>query len=472
MNNLVNYIIESGISLALFSMIYLLFLKRETFFRLNRFFLLGSILFSIVLPLLHLQVYEPKTNMLEEITITPNRNLLEAVTIYGQDLSGEVVNTISSSKLIILIYLFGLIFFLGRMLFRIGQILVLISKNEVQRVQNYKFVLVDKICSPFSFLGYIFINTDGRKDPGYEKMVAHELEHIKQGHTVDLLILEVLSVFQWFNPFMWMLKHAIRENHEYLADSAVLNSGISSAQYKQLLLSQAIGLQMNIANNFNSSLITKRIKMISKMRSSKMANLKYILGFILFAVLIVVFACEKKETNQFTKVGDSNERKIIISILEDRLKLNGDQEDLEFLHKLLNGHNSYDFEADSAGNVFLVKSKAINTKMLDSDDPVFKVVETMPEFPGGDLAMRKYISNSINYPEMAVRDSIQGKVYVSFVISKEGNVANTKIESGVDPVLDKEALRVVNSLPKWKPGYQSGKPVNVAFTVSINFTLQ
>nr|WP_319266827.1 M56 family metallopeptidase [uncultured Draconibacterium sp.] len=472
MNNLVNFIIESGISLSLLSLIYVLFLRKETFFRLNRLFLLFSVLFSVILPFLHFRVYAPQSNMLAEVTVTPYRNVLEAVTIYGQDLSGAVVNSISSSKIIISIYLLGLLFFLGRMIFRIIQIGLIIAKNEVQYIDNYRFVLVDKEFSPFSFLGYIFINPNMKKDSGYERMVTHEMEHIKQGHTFDVLILEILTVFQWFNPFMWMLKRAIRENHEYLADHAVLNSGISSAQYKQLLLSQTVGVQLDIANNFNSSLVKKRIQMISKIRSSKLANLKYIFGFVSLLALIVIFACEQKETLQVTKVEDSNERKITVSILDDRMKLNGDQEDLEFLQGLLNDKNKYEFETDSTGNVFLVKSKEQIPLELDEEDQVFFIVEEMPEFPGGDIALRKFIANSIKYPEIAIEKGIQGKVYVTFVVTGDGKIANAKIARGVDPSIDKEALRVVNTLPKWKPGYQRGKTVNVSYTVPINFVLQ
>ncbi|WP_303922607.1 M56 family metallopeptidase [Draconibacterium sediminis] len=472
MNNLINFIIESGISLSLLALIYVLFLRKETFFRLNRLFLLFSILFSVILPFLHFRVYAPQSNMLAEVTVTPYRNVLEAVTIYGQDLSGAMVNSISSSKIIILIYLLGLIFFLGRMIFRIIQILMIISKNEMQHIDNYRFVLVDKEISPFSFLGYIFINPGMKKQPGYEKMVTHEMEHIKQGHTFDVLILEILTVFQWFNPFMWLLKRAIRENHEYLADHAVLSSGISSAQYKHLLLSQAVGMQLEIANNFNSSLVKKRIQMISKIRSSKLANLKYILGFVSLLALVIIFACEQKETLQVTKVEDSNERKVTVRLLDDGMKLEGSQEDLELLHAMLNEKSKYEFDTDSTGSVFLVKSKEKEPLQLEEEDQVFFIVEKMPEFPGGDLALRKYIANSIKYPEISIENGIQGKVYVSFVVTAEGTIANAKIARGVDPSIDKEALRVVNTLPKWKPGYQRGEPVNVSYTVPINFVLQ
>ncbi|MEN6453649.1 MAG: energy transducer TonB [Prolixibacteraceae bacterium] len=106
------------------------------------------------------------------------------------------------------------------------------------------------------------------------------------------------------------------------------------------------------------------------------------------------------------------------------------------------------------------------------DSQVFFIVEDMPEFPGGELALRKFIANAIKYPVIAQENGIQGKVYVNFVVDKDGSITNAKIARGVDPSLDKEALRVVNSLPKWKPGMQRGKPVKVSYTVPISFVLQ
>jgi protein TonB len=99
-------------------------------------------------------------------------------------------------------------------------------------------------------------------------------------------------------------------------------------------------------------------------------------------------------------------------------------------------------------------------------------VEDMPEFPGGELELRKFIANNIEYPKAAQENGIQGKVYVTFVVDKNGEIANAKIARGVDPTLDQEALRVVNSLPKWIPGKQRGQKVNVSYTVPINFALQ
>lgn len=107
-----------------------------------------------------------------------------------------------------------------------------------------------------------------------------------------------------------------------------------------------------------------------------------------------------------------------------------------------------------------------------AESQVFFIVEDMPEFPGGELALRKFIANAVKYPVIAQENGIQGKVYVNFVVDKDGGISNARIARGVDPSLDKEALRVVNSLPKWKPGKQRGKPVRVSYTVPINFVLQ
>jgi len=108
----------------------------------------------------------------------------------------------------------------------------------------------------------------------------------------------------------------------------------------------------------------------------------------------------------------------------------------------------------------------------EEESKVFFIVEDMPEFPGGEMALRQYIANTIKYPVIAQENGIQGKVYVTFVVDKDGSISNARIARGVDPSLDKEALRVINILPKWKPGKQRGKTVRVSYTVPINFVLQ
>ena len=112
------------------------------------------------------------------------------------------------------------------------------------------------------------------------------------------------------------------------------------------------------------------------------------------------------------------------------------------------------------------------TQEEPKEEEVFVIVEQMPEFPGGEKALRKFIANAIKYPVIAQENGIQGKVYVTFVVDKDGSIKNAVVVRGVDASLDKEALRVVNTLPKWNPGKQRGQPVKVSYTVPISFVLQ
>lgn len=470
MNSMVNYLLESGISLSLLVMVYVLFLRRETFFKLNRLFLLGSLFFSIVLPLIKIRILEPQPVMLSEITVTPYRNLLEAVTVYGKDITVTVEQAVLSVNLLIWVYFIGLGFFLARFLYRLLQVWHIIRKHPAQYHNGIKLVIYDNEGSPFSFLDYVFVDRNQIETEGFGRMLAHETEHIRQGHSFDVLLLEILTVFQWFNPFVWMLRSAIRENHEYLADRAVLASGVSKGYYKKLLLNQFAGGQLVITNNFNYSLIKKRIKMMSKIKSSKAATVKIIAGLLTAIALTVAFACDQKELEEHTVINDYDN--LSISFLdESSLKIEGVESDLERLKGLMADSREFGIETDDDGNLIIIKKSDV-PKILDNSEQIFFIVEKMPEFPGGELALRQHIANNIKYPVEAQEKGIQGRVYVTFVVDKEGNVANTRIARGVHPSLDMEALRVVNNLPAWVPGEQREKPVNVSYTVPINFALQ
>ncbi len=470
MNSVVNFLIESGISLSLLSLVYIVLLRKETFFRVNRLFLLASIIFSVLLPFLKFRVYEPQTVLLSEITVTPYRNMMEAVTIYGQDLSAGFEHIILSTNFIIFIYSIGFVFFFARFMFRIGQIIFTIVKNKVVKQAGYKLVELQPEISPYSFLNYVFISNQLKETEGYDKMVIHELEHIRQGHSFDIVFLEILSVFQWFNPFIWMLKRAIKENHEYLADQAVLTSGISKGKYKSLLLNQFMGGQIVIANSFNTSLIKNRIKMMSKIRSHKLANLKLLFGLVIAIGLIVVFACEQKQSADMLSENIPQQKGLIITTVEGKTKITGDIDGLQKLKKIIElGERSVITDNTNEGYLLIHEKEA---ELNNEPDEVFNIVEEMPVFPGGQEALRKFISASLKYPKEAIEKGKQGKVYVTFVVGKDGQIMRSKIARGVDPAMDKEAIRVINNLPKWKPGKQGGKAVNVSYTVPINFTLQ
>ena len=426
----INFVFESGFSLTIFTLVYLLFLRRETFFVLNRIYLLATVFFSILLPFVHFQVTSAMPSvMLSEVTVTAMRyqNLLQTVTVYGTKLTSAVEQTIQSIGLIRLVYLTGTAIFMVLFFYRLFQITKLIRNNEIEVKDGIRIVKIDRDTTPFSFFNYVFINRNDVNSQGMKEMLAHEMEHVRQRHSFDVIILEILTIFQWFNPFIWLLKRSIRENHEFLADHGVLKPGVSSAAYRLLLLGSSFEQQPVIANNFNYSLIKIRIKMMTKIKSSKIAAFKLSMGILVTAALLMIFAFDKDD-----------------SLLQDKKTTNK--------------------KAETTVNA--------QQKEKTADEQIFVQVEQMPEYPGGEAALRQFLASNVKYPDDAVKSGTQGKVFVKFVVNKDGKVVNPKIARSVSPSIDKEALRVVSIMPNWTPGKQSGKNVAVEYTVPIFFKLK
>lgn len=214
-------------------------------------------------------------------------------------------------------------------------------------------------------------------------------------------------------------------------------------------------------------------------------NTFFILGLVVaLGVTLLAFEWTAKPTKAEslgTVTGAEVEEEIIPITREQEIKppppppppavvemLNIVEDDVEIESEL----EMEDMEADDETVIDVAPVIATEEEAEEETQEVFFIVEDMPVFPGGDLALRKYIANEVKYPVIAQENGIQGKVYITFVVGKDGSISNASIARGVDPSLDKEALRVVNSLPRWKAGKQRGKPVNVSYTVPINFVLQ
>lgn len=206
---------------------------------------------------------------------------------------------------------------------------------------------------------------------------------------------------------------------------------------------------------------------------------KLLTGILIAIALTIFFACEQKEI-QLTE-NKQNEKIITLSLTDGKtLQLNGDRDALQSLKALLDKNPDIELTASGSEMKIIQKSKDVDevavitydTEKAVRKDSVYFIVEDMPEFPGGEQALRRFIANEIRYPEIAREKGIQGKVYVNFVVEADGSVGRLKIARGVDPSLDREALRVVSVLPKWVPGKQKGKNVAISYTVPISFVLQ
>jgi TonB family protein len=425
----VNFLVESGISLTIFTLIYLLFLRKETFFMLNRIYLMVSAIFSILLPFLHFQESAQMPSvMLDEVTVTAVRfqNLLQTVTVYGSNFTVRIEQLVQSIGLLKIIYMLGTTIFALLFIVRLIQLIVLVLTNESEVRNGIRIVKIRRDVTPFSFFNIVFVNGNNADQPGMKEMLAHEMEHVRQRHSLDVMIMELVTISQWFNPFIWLLKRSIRENHEFLADHGVLKPGVSPAAYRLLLLGSSMGLQPVIANNFNYSLIKIRIKMMTKIKSPKRAALKLLTGILATAALFIIFAFDGTQTQPQEK--------------------------------------------KTTGKTTAEAAKA--EQKTSTGNTIFMVVEKMPEFPGGEVAVREYIAKSIKYPEDAKKAGIQGKVYVTFVVDKTGKVVDPILAKSASPSLDKEALRVVETMPVWIPGQQRGENIAVQYTIPIQFKLQ
>ena len=482
MTSFVNYLIESGVSLSLFALVYFLFLRRETFFSINRWFLLVSIGFSAILPLLHIPFYTPQPTVLAEVTVTPYVNLLTTITIYGSGLTQDAEKFVLSYSLLGYFYLIGVALFIAKFFIQLSQVMRLIVRNKVTEEGKIKLVILDREISPFSFLNYIFVGKNLQNTKGWEKMLEHERQHIRQGHTFDVLLLEIIAIVQWFNPFFWMFRRALRENHEFLADQAVISHGTAPSWYKQILINQYVGDQIVIANNFNYSLIKIRIKMMSKIKSRKITYAKILLGVLLAGSLTASFAFEQKKTTNPNQAIADQTKTIVID--GHKVQLSGDAAAIEKLFKAVAESDNFELKTNkTSGEVALVpKMNVVNeitataygskSALPKNEDEVYVVVDEMPLYPGGVEALRMFLAQNVKYPVEAQKKGTQGKVYVNFVVEKDGTVGLVKIARGVSPELDAEALRVVKLMSGWKPGRHKGKDVRVSYTVPIKFALE
>ena len=272
------YFFEVSICLTLFYLIYWAFLKKETFFAFNRFFLILSIPISFIIPLVRM----PSPFLTSPLT--ENTYMLTQP-------AGVQIHRPGATDILWLIYLLGAGLFLLRLSYKIIQLFILIKRYGYQNNEGIKIVFIDKNTTPFSFFNFFFINKSNFSDQDFQRIIAHELVHAKQYHSIDMILLELLTIFQWFNPFVWPYKKSLKETHEYLADNAVIAQGCSKAKYQLLIFEQHVGVKLfEFANNFIQSQIKRRITMMEKIKSRGRAKFKVLLIVPIVCLLLLAFA--------------------------------------------------------------------------------------------------------------------------------------------------------------------------------------
>ncbi len=528
MDSFGTFLYQSGISIAVFYLFYWALLRKETWFSLNRLLLFGSLLLAVAIPFVRVTlraVPEPGT-----IYYAMDRYFMDGVIVRPSSLAESAGIRLTVGKALLMLYLLGALFFLARFLIQIFQVLYLVKKHGIREFEGYRIVPVDKDISPFSFFTLIFINTEKMKGPELRSILLHEWEHVRRLHTLDIILLEIICIIQWFNPFVWLYKYSLHELHEYEADQAVLSHGENRLNYQKIILNQAFGHNFFpvVHNLINRSFIKKRLIMITRKKSRNITLLKSLLLLPVAAVLVVSFSFTREQGNRSQVkqliTGPQDQKKVYtlqevdkqplfngkyapyfllwvreqisdttayldkplridfvvkkngklsdITIRPDHVTL--DQKYIDDLKKIIASSPRWTPAEKNGEKVDVsvgIPFMVFSTKKSEvPGKQIFFIVEEMPKFQGGDVkTFRQWVADHLKYPVAAAEKHIGGTVYVQFVVEADGSVDQVKVIRGADPALNAEAVHVVKSSPKWTPGKQRGQNVAVAFTIPVVF---
>lgn len=419
-----NYLLEGSIILLLLYSFYIVFLSKLTFFGWNRAYLLGSLGLALILPLLTFELGpgpvsalnpEVFTYYLPEFALTPEDGIsAKSILVYGG----------------LLIYFSGLLWTISRLVIGIFKTFSLIKSSQKFRHKDLTIVVNTKF-PPSSFFNFILLPAYQEGNKAQELIILHESEHASKFHTLDLIFMQLTKSVFWFHPLIKLFESSIHEVHEFQADTKVTTFH-PKKEYAQLLLNlTATKKEQQFVNNFNQFQLKKRILMMNTAQSGLIHKWRFLLALPVFGVMIFVFSCEKSADNSFSEVMEipMSKKETAPSIPDE-----------------------------------------INSKILDADE-VFDVVEESPEFPGGMEAWNNFLKDNLKYPSQARRMGIEGTVYLVFEIKTDGSVHNIELLRGIGAGCDEEAKRVIGESPKWTPGKQRGRLVNVRMRIPIRFQL-
>ncbi len=576
-----NYLLLANLYLAAFFIFYKLLLDKETYFKLNRLYLLFAGLLSMALPFC-------RTSWLYNETVSTNVQPLVSWDAMVQPIGVLPDNAIQFTFMdgIAIVYLLGIVFFFGRFILNIFRTRKMLSAN------------VDG--AAYSFFGKKVIDPSL---PAADVISLHEDVHIQQYHSVDVLLFEALIIVNWFNPFIHLYKKSLQDIHEFLADEESANSHGDKHAYAVLIVSDVLGVEPSVLMHgfFKKSLIKKRIYMLHKNKSKRTALLKYGMFLPLFTLAAILSSATLNTNKKLAEIADKvdveKSIEVVNTILPKAIKINPEKiektvnttpektvvsKDIpvewEGFYKFVAKNIKYPIEAkdkDIAGNtqisfvinngkvsnvtsvkelgygcdeevmkavlsykdfdksfdgkyalgvtfflqdennngsstekirplegyknlsnvaVVAYKKQAkeasldevvVNGEPSSSDDKVatiikkqpgdkvfdFVSIDKQPEFPGGIDKFYRYLSSAIKYPTAASKAGKQGKVFLQFVVEKDGSLTDIQVMRGPDSEINDEAVRVIKNSPNWNPGIQGGKPVRVRYNIAVSFNL-
>ena len=489
------YLLKVNVAFVLFYAFYRLFFYKDTFFKLRRAILLAFFGLALFYPLLNIQDWVRQQEPIADVIYMYSAMLPEATAKADAAASVDWYGWLLGS--LGFIY-WGIVAFLcGRFLVQLSSILWLAHTSERVVIHETPVYALRKAAGPFFFFRMVFLHPESHSDKETDEILTHECTHVSQWHSIDVILSEMMCMACWFNPFVWLLKREVRHNLEYLADNTVIQSGYDSKSYQYHLLGLAHHQSVTtLYNSFNVLHLKNRIMMMNKKRSPGIVRTKYLIFIPLVGILMLlsnIEAVARLTVRLANEATVSNAMVTATGILVDEtgqpligasVVVKGGKErtitdkkgafSLEvpanaILRCSYQGRESQEvLAADMTNNTHL----SLSSKSREMNEQVFTVVEKMPSFPGGDAELLKYIATNIKYPKESQDNGEQGRVICSFIVGRDGSVNNPEVLRGVTPLLNEEAVRVINTMPRWNPGMQRGKAVAVKYTVPITFRLK
>lgn len=457
------YLVKSSVCILFYELFYRLFLRGETFHRLNRIVLLVSLILSLLLPLFDVSEWfatagQNRALPLTELTVSLQELVVEQKTAALSDHNGMTVSVVLFG-----IYLTGVVLLLLKNLFvfvYLNRLLKRCRREQTADGQVY-YRCPDQI-GPFSWLGRVVLSSadDGALT---SCILAHERAHVQLGHSLDLVLVELFLCFQWFNPAAWWLKKDLRLVHEYEADRYVLSSGFDACTYQLLLIRKSVGPKLyNMVHSFNNYSLKKRITMMMKRKSKFWTQAKSLYVLPLGGFVLSLFACTdgKKPSVQESQPMESQPVEAQ-SAKPQEVAVKEQPRD-----------SVAPFQEEKNQRVATTTPVKEPVKKSSGKDAHENLEDQDPSFPGGDAACMEWLRDNIKYPKEAIEKGIKGIVPVVFVVTKEGKITNVEVVRSPDPLLTEEALRVVRSMPDWIPGKRNGQNVDLQFALPVMFRLQ
>lgn len=441
----------SSLFVAAGMIVYKLFLAQQCQHQLNRMVLGGIMAVSIVaLPAL--------LSLPEKSHFAPvaEVGLPMAVGLATDGVVAASTPHIDIMSIVEMLIVAGAALMLLRLLVATGRIMALIQRGESIRYDDFTLVLIDRPeIAPFSFFKKVVVSRADYERHG-EMIATHELAHICSRHWFDLLSAEILLCVQWYNPAAWLMLAQLREVHEYEADEKVVTSGFDKKKYQYLLLEKAAGVCFqSCANSLNHSKLKNRIAMMYKSKSSPGRRMR--------ALVIVPAVAAAFAVTQIPAVASALRS---MTATETPAPVEAASPAVSIAETPI-----VSSQETKASTPVVAKPDSKVSKKSEKKQTV-AACEKMPQFPGGDVALMNYVRDNLKYPEEAMKSGVQGHVVVKFVVSADGSVASPEVIRSVSPELDAEAVRVVESLPRWTPGTVDGKPVDAWFTIPVFFRLK